>query len=94
MDKMGWMLLGQFVMSVVFVLIWAIGFADKASLGAAVVYGVCAGLFYASHTLIMYAVQELPGSLIFSWIVAGILQSTCLAVLLFAVCRSRPAAQR
>jgi len=87
--KLGWMVLGQFVMAVVFVTIWAIGFADKASPGAAVVYGVCAGLFYGANTLITYAVQDIPGSLIFKWIVAGTIQSTLLALLLFAISRRR-----
>jgi hypothetical protein len=64
---MGWMILGQFVAALAFVLLWALGFADKGRLGCGVLYGLIMGLFSQATTLITYAVQPLPGCLALQW---------------------------
>ena len=86
---MGWMVLGQFIAAVAFVTLWAVGFAHRASVGAAVLFGVLVGLFYSANSLITFAVQPIPGQLIFRWIVAGVLQATVMGLLLLAICRPK-----
>lgn len=88
MSHMGWMLLGQLVFAVAFVTIWATGFAGRAAIGTAMMFGVLVGLLFGAKFLVTYAVQPIPGFLVFRWIVAGILQSTVMGLLAFMVCRS------
>ena len=88
-SHMGWLLLGQLAVAVAFVTLWATGFAGRASVGTALMYGVLVGLFFSGKFLVTYAVQPVPGSLVFRWIVAGILQSAIMGLLVFAVCRPK-----
>lgn len=91
MSFMGWMLLGQFVAAAVFVTLWAVGFAHRASIGTAVMYGVFVGMFFGANPLYIYAVQPVPGSLVFKWIVACVLQFTLMGLLVVAGSRPKSA---
>lgn len=81
----GWLMLGQLIASVTFVMIWAKGFAATACLGCACVYGTMMGLFNQSNTLITYAVQPLPAEIAVKWFVSGVAQGVVMGLLVFAV---------
>ncbi|MBI5773243.1 MAG: hypothetical protein HZA89_05800 [Verrucomicrobia bacterium] len=87
---MGWLMLGQFLAAATFVVLWARGFAEKACIVCAVMYGLFMGLFHSANTLITYAVQPLPGDLAVKWIVAGVAQAVLLGLLVFFVYKPAP----
>lgn len=63
-SHMGWLLLGELLGAVTFVVIYAKGFAEKACPMCAVMFGLFMGLFMQANTFITYAVQPIPGSLV------------------------------
>ena len=69
--RMGWLFLGEFLLSATFVVIWSKGFPATASLGGACLYGVFMALFSQAATLVGYAVQPLPPELAVKWFIAG-----------------------
>jgi Na+-transporting methylmalonyl-CoA/oxaloacetate decarboxylase beta subunit len=81
--RMGWLMLGQFLATVTFVVLYAKGFAKEACPLCAVLYGLFMGLFMQANTLITYAVQPLPASLAVKWFIAGIGQGVLLGLLVF-----------
>ena len=89
---MGWMLLGQFLWSLAFVVIWSKGISAVNSLGRSFLYGLTMGVFSEANSLIMYAVEPLPGYIVAKWVAAGLVQGALLGLLLFFVGRPKAAA--
>ena len=87
----GWLMLGQLLASVTFVMIWAKGFAATACLGCACVYGMMMGLFNQSNTLITYAVQPIPAEIAVKWFITGVAQGVVMGILVFAVYKPKAA---
>ena len=81
----GWLMLGQFLWAVIFVVIRAKGFSATATLGTACLYGLSMGVFIQTTTLILHAVQPLPADLAVKWFLAGVVQSTLMGALVFFV---------
>jgi len=85
---------GQFLASLMFVLIWA--HADIKTLPRACAFGLCMGLAKESTTLILYAVQPFPGELAAKWFIAGVIQATLMGIVVFFTygsnTRTQPAA--
>ena len=90
-NHMGWMLLGQFLWSVAFVVIWSKGFPSVNSPGRSGLYGLVMGMFSEANSLIMYTVEPLPGHLVAKWVVAGLVQGALLGALVFFVGRPKAA---
>ena len=72
---------GQFLASLMFVLIWA--HADIKTLSRACAFGLCMGLAKESTTLILYAVQPFPGELAAKWFIAGAIQAALMGIVAF-----------
>ncbi len=70
---------------VAFVLLWAKGFAEKECLKCAFIYGLMMGLFFQTNTLVLYAVQPLPGMLMVKWFAANITEAVLAGVVAFLV---------
>ena len=85
-----WLLLGQFLATAMFVIIWANGFPVTACLRGACLYGACMGLFSEANTLITYAVQPLPASIALKWFASGVVQGVLLGVVAFLVYKPKP----
>ncbi len=83
--RFGWLLLGQFLVAVAFVVLWAAGFAEKATLKCALLYGLLMGLFAKAPALITFAVQPFPPSLSMKWFCAGLAQAILMGLLIFLV---------
>jgi hypothetical protein len=84
-SRIGWLFGGEFLAAVMFVLVWARGFAATAKLSCALIYGTCMGLFSQATTLITYTVQPFPADLAMKWFGAGIGQGALMGlVVLFA----------
>lgn len=88
--RMPWMMAGQFLVATAFVVLWAVGFAERAKLSCAVKFGLFMGLFFQGNTLITYVVTPLPGALAAKWFVAGVGQSVLLGLVTFAVYKPLP----
>jgi hypothetical protein len=86
---MGWMVLGQFLFSLAFVVIWSKGFPSVATLGGSCLYGLTMGLFAQAGSLITYSVQPIPGILIAKWFVAGLAQGLLMGLIVYAVGRPK-----
>ena len=91
--RIGWMFGGQFLAALAFVMLWAKGFAERATLKCGVLYGLFMGLFGQSMTMIFYVVEPLPGSLAVKWFIAGLGQSVLLGLLVRCVYKPKPSAQ-
>jgi hypothetical protein len=78
--RMGWMLAGQLIAALAFVLIWAKGFAQGATMKCAAIYGLLMGLFAQSYTFIMYCVQPLTQEIVWKWFVGGAIQGIIIGV--------------
>ena len=72
---------GQFLASLMFVLIWA--HANIKTLPRACAFGLCMGLAKESTTLILYAVQPFPGELAAKWFIAGVIQAALMGIVAF-----------
>ncbi len=89
--RMPWMLAGQLLCAVTFVMIYAGGFADRSKgplCGA--IFGLFVGLFQQAGTLITYTVMPLPLSLAMKWFIAGLVQTALLGVVTFFVYKPLP----
>ncbi len=91
LSHVGWLLLGQFLMAVAFVTLWAKGFADGARLRCACLYGLFMGVFSQAATLITYAVQPLPADIAVKWFASGVAQGVLIGVIVFFVYKPKPA---
>ena len=90
--RMGWMMGGQFLAALTFVVLWARGFAEKACLRCAVMYGLFMGLFSQVHTLITYVVTPVPPEIPVKWFFTGIAQSVLLGIVTFFVYKPKKSA--
>jgi hypothetical protein len=72
---------GQFLASLMFVLIWA--HANIKTLPRACAFGLCMGLAKESTTLVLYAVQPFPAELAVKWFIAGAVQATLMGIVAF-----------
>jgi hypothetical protein len=72
---------GQFLASLMFVLIWA--HADIKTIGRACAFGLCMGLAKESTTLVLHAVQPFPADLAAKWFIAGAIQATLMGAVAF-----------
>ena len=88
--QMGWLIAGQLLTAVIFVLIWAN--AAIRSLARACAYGLCMALFQQAVTLITYAVQPIPGDIIGKWFFAGVAQGVLMGLILHLVYKPKLAA--
>jgi len=80
-----WLLLGQVVWTITFVVLWARGFAAHGCMRCACLFGLFMGLFSQSNTLITFAVSPLPSDLAMKWFVAGLIQGVLMGVLVALV---------
>ena len=85
-----WLMLGQFLAAVAFVMIWARGFAGNAHVRCGVLYGLFMGLFSQANTLITFAVQPLPADIAVKWFVSGLVQGVLMGLLVFFVYKPKP----
>ena len=88
--NMGWLMLGQLLAAATFVVLWAKGFAEKACLRCACMFGLFMGLFSQANTLITYAVQPLPAEIAIKWFVAALGQGVLGGILVFFVYKPKP----
>ena len=91
--RMGWMFGAQFLAAMTFVVLWARGFAEKACLRCALMYGLFMGLFSQAATLMTYVVTPVPAEIPLKWFFAGVAQAVLLGVVTFFVYRPKPATQ-
>ena len=85
--RFAWMLTAQFVTALVFVLIWAKGFAGR-TLGAGASFGFLMGLALQTWAIVFYVVAPLPGVIATKWFLSGLLQAILLGVLVAAIYKS------
>lgn len=87
--RLGWLMGGEMLAAVTFVLLYAKGFAELRCLRCACIYGVTMGLFSEASTLINYAVLPLPPVLALKWFAAGIAQGLLAGVIVFLAYKPR-----
>ena len=85
-----WMLAGQLLVTIAFILLLAMLFADRGTAGLACVYGLLAGLMVQATTIITYVVSPFPPALALKWFLSGLLQSILLALLTRFVYKPAP----
>jgi len=86
------LLAGQALVSLMFVLIWA--HADIKTLARGCAFGLCMGLARESSSIIAYFSQPIPGTIIAKWFVAGALEGVLMGALVFFVYGSKSAAAK
>ena len=89
--RMPWMMAAQILCAVTFVMLWAKGFAERACIGCACMYGLMMGLFSQVSTIITYVVSPLPPGIAVKWFVSGLGQAVLLGLVVFFV--YKPAAK-
>lgn len=72
---MGWLIAGQFFISTFFSILYVKTFKEK-SIKKGACYGFAAGGLLVSPYFIQYAVMPLPQTIMWSWIVCGLIQAT------------------
>lgn len=82
------LLAGQFLASLMFVLIWA--HAGLKTLGRACAFGLCMGLAKESTTLVLHAVQPFPADLAVKWFISGAAQATLMGAIAFFTYKAKP----
>jgi hypothetical protein len=87
---LGWMMLGQLLATVAFVMLYAKGFAAMNCLRCACLFGLFMALFSQANTLITYAVQPIAGSLAAKWFIAAVGQGVLLGLIVFFVYKPKP----
>lgn len=93
-DRVAWIFAGHWLAASVFVVLWGICFAERATLKTAVLFGMAMGVFQQAHTLIDFAMHPFPGSAIFKAFLARVAVSVLLGLVTFAVYRPVPEAMR
>ncbi len=92
-SHMGWLMLGQFLFAVPFVILWAKGFAPTACIRCACIYGMFMGLFSQAATVITFAVQPLPPSIAVKWFASGVVQGVLMGILVFLAYKPKPTSE-
>jgi hypothetical protein len=93
-DRVVWIFTGHLLAAGVFVVLWGIGFANRATLKAAILFGMAMGLFRQADTLIDFAVHPLPGNAVFKAFLARVAVSMLMGLIAFAVYRPVPEERR
>ena len=88
--RIGWLFAGELLASVIFVVLYARGFAAMNCLRCACFYGAGMGLFSAAATLINYTVLPLPGSLAVKWVAAAVAQGLFAGLIVYFAYRLPP----
>jgi hypothetical protein len=88
-NHMLWMIGAQVVMVITFVLLWT-RWADTASLGCAIGFGLLMGAFSGVWAIVLYVILPMPGALAAKWFFSGIAQSILLALVTFFVYKPAP----
>ena len=85
-----WMLGAHLLIAFAFVMIWALGFADRGNAALACSYGLLAGLLVQATTIITYVVSPLPPSIALKWFISGVVQSVLLGLVVWLVYKPSP----
>ena len=85
LEKMPWMLLGQFLVATAFTTIFAACVAEKRCIRCTLKYSAAIGVLGGGGQIIMYAVQPFPGSLVAKWCLGYFVQSLVLGVIVHKV---------
>ena len=88
------MLTAQLLAAITFVLIWAMGFAARGTMGLACAYGFLMGIFVQVTSIITYVVSPLPSEIALKWFCSGLAQSIVLGMVTFLVYKPSPAGAR
>jgi hypothetical protein len=83
-SKMGWMLAGQLLTVVTFVLLWT-RWASTAKLTCAIGFGLLMGMFSGVWAIVIYVVTPTPCPIACKWFFAGIVQCILLGIVTFFV---------
>lgn len=76
-----WLVLGQFLIAVMFCYIFLKGYENKGLLEG-MRYGLLMGIFLAIPSFVMHAVQPFPLEMAFAWIIGGIIEFILAGMLL------------
>ncbi len=93
MQHMGWLVVGQFILSAMFCLVYTRAEERKRGVGFAIGYGIAMGVLFGGTALIDYAVQPMPLKLIGLWCIGGIVEFAIAGAILGAIYRPAPAPQ-
>lgn len=91
MANMGWLTLGQAVFAVLFTIIFTKGYEGR-GVSEGIRYGVLIGLLLIGPTLVRYAVEPIPLSMILKWIVGGMIEATVAGIIAALVYRPKKSA--
>ncbi|GAV20995.1 hypothetical protein MMIC_P1974 [Mariprofundus micogutta] len=83
---MGWMMGGQLLMAAVFSYLYSF-VRTCGGIGGGACYGLIVGLLMVSPQLITYAVQPVPGSLVATWMIGGLIELILAGMLVAAIYR-------
>ncbi len=72
-DHMCWMMIGKAMIAIFFTVLFAKGY-EGTGMGEGVRFGLLIGLFSSGGCFLQYAVSPIPSSLMWSWIVLGLIQ--------------------
>src|SRR5947208_901695 len=90
MRYFGWLVLGQFLLSVMFCLIYANRYTEPGGVGPGIGYGLMAALLLSAPTLITYAVQPMPLNIIGAWFIGETIKLMIAGAILGAIYRPKP----
>jgi hypothetical protein len=85
--RLGWLIAGQFLGSVMFCVIYALRGGPQRGIGQGIGYGLLIALLLASTSLVTYAVQPLPLSIVGSWFAGGLVEMLIAGAILGAIYR-------
>jgi len=88
---MGWMALGQVIMSVGFVALFTKAFKRGGIIEGAV-YGLLVAIVFIGTNLIMYAVAPYPLSMVMSWIAGTLIQLVFAGIIVALIYRNKSTA--
>jgi hypothetical protein len=91
LQKMPFMLVGQFLIGAAFTMIFAACVAEKRCISCSLKYAACIGVIVAAGQLIMYSVQPYPGAMAAKWCFAYIAQALLLGLIVHKVYKPLPA---
>ncbi len=87
--RMMWMIGGQVLMVIAFVLLWT-RWADTARVSCAFGFGLLMGAFSGVWAIVLYVILPMPGALAAKWFFAGIVQCILIALVTFFVYKPAP----
>ncbi len=81
-----WLILGQLIFAVLFAFVFVLG-CESRGVAQGLRYGLLIGVLFVLANLVMYAVQPIPGRLLFAWVVGGFVEAACAGVVMALVYR-------